>query len=85
MQRTDSRLKPTMDGSAIYRIRVRGILEFDQIQRLGGMNVTFLEEEGVQESIIVGRLADQAALTGVLNTLYACHFPVLSVDCLESD
>ena len=32
-----------------------------------------------------GRLADQAALTGVMNTLYELHLPVLSVDCLEAD
>jgi hypothetical protein len=30
-----------------------------------------------------GYLRDQAALFGVLNTLYELHLPVLSVECLE--
>jgi hypothetical protein len=30
-----------------------------------------------------GELSDQAALAGVLNTLYEWHLPVLLVKCLE--
>ncbi len=48
------------------------------------MNITETHNtDGQDESILVGRLADQAALSGVLNTLYEQHLPVLSVDCLE--
>ena len=32
---------------------------------------------------VVGRLPDQAALSGLLNTLYDTQYPVLSVECLE--
>ena len=48
------------------------------------MNITEVQRSDREnETILVGRLADQAALSGVLNTLYEQHLPVLSVDCLE--
>ena len=48
------------------------------------MNITETQKtDGHDETILMGRLADQAALAGVLNTLYEQHLPVLSVDCLE--
>jgi hypothetical protein len=38
-------------------------------------------DDGKIESVLEGRLLDQAALSGVLNTLYELHLPVMSVDC----
>ena len=77
---------PTMQGPAIYRVCVRGHLRPDWSGRLSGMNITYAhrEEDGEEETILVGRLADQAALSGVLNSLYELHMPVTSVECLES-
>jgi len=73
-----------MKEPAIYRIRVQGRLDAKWSERLEGMNITEVRHsEKDDESILVGRLADQAALSGVLNTLYEQHLPVLSVDCLE--
>jgi hypothetical protein len=40
---------------------------------------------GEPETILVGRISDQAALAGVLNELYEQHFPVISADCLDSE
>jgi len=75
---------PTMKEPAIYRIRVRGHLDPKWSERLEGMNITEVRHSDKgNETILVGRLADQAALAGVLNTLYEQHLPVLSVDCLE--
>ena len=75
---------PTMKEPAIYRIRVRGHLDPKWSERLEGMNITEVRHsEKDDQTILVGRLADQAALAGVLNTLYEQHLPVLSVDCLE--
>jgi hypothetical protein len=75
----------SMQGPAIYRIRVEGSINPKWFSRLEGMNVTAGSSQvGVTESILVGRLADQAALSGLLNTLYELHRPVLSVDCLEA-
>ena len=71
---------PTMSGPATYVIRVRGRLGANDIERLAGVSVETVEEEaGVPITTLRGRLADQAALLGVLNALYAWQMPVLSV------
>jgi hypothetical protein len=73
-----------MHGPAIYRICVNGRLDTRWSERLGGMQIT--ESAGTDanpETVLVGRLADQAALTGVLNALYELHLPVLSVVCID--
>ena len=76
---------PSMEGPAIYRIRIEGCIDPKWSSRLEGMNITSnAGERGQKESILVGRLADQAALAGVLSTLYEMHRPVLSVECLEA-
>ena len=74
---------PTMSGPAIYRIRVRGRLGVDLSERLEGMRIENLaRDNGKTESVLEGRLLDQAALAGVLNKLYELHLPVMAVDCL---
>jgi hypothetical protein len=75
----------TMQDPAIYRIVVRGTLGPDWSARLSGMSITQRKtEEGDIETILVGRLPDQAALSSVLNAVYELHLPVLSAECLES-
>ena len=75
---------PTMGGAAIYRIRVRGRLDPNVSDRVAGMNIdTLTRDDGSAESVLEGRLVDQGALTGVLNTLYELHLPVISADCLS--
>ena len=77
--------KVTMHGPAVYRIRVQGPLDPDCASRLEGMNVTEARSEaGEVETVLVGRLQDQAALAGVLNALYELHLPIVSAACLES-
>jgi hypothetical protein len=77
---------PTMHGPAIYRICIRGRLDARWSERIGGMQVTETRgSDGAPETILVGRLADQAALSGILNTLYEMHLPVLSADCIDSE
>lgn len=74
---------PTMSGSAIYRIRVRGHLGPENSDRFEGMHIEPLTRgNGTSETVLEGRLPDQAALKGVLNTLYELHLPVISTDCL---
>ncbi len=76
---------PEMDGPAIYRICVRGPLDVDWSSRLAGMNITSSPgPDGAERTILVGRIADQSALSGLLNGLYELHLPVISVECLES-
>lgn len=75
---------PKMQGPATYQIRVQGIVAANWSDRLEGMNITRDGDgEGRETTVLVGRLPDQAALTGVLATLYELHFPVISVECLE--
>lgn len=77
---------PSMTGPAIYRIRVQGRLDPSWSDRLEGMNITrATAADDKEQTVLVGRLRDQGALSGVLNTLYELHFPVLSVECLESE
>ena len=77
---------PKMDAPAVYRISVGGRLEPDWSDRLEGMTICVTGEKGSSEkTVLEGRLPDQAALSGVLNTLYELHLPVLSVDCLETN
>ena len=74
-----------MKGPATYRIIVQGAIDPSWASRLGGMNISEeLSEGGDVETILVGRLPDQAALSGVLNALYEMHLPVISADCMES-
>lgn len=71
---------------AKYRIRVQGTLDPSCSDWLGGMTITTSgmgDEAPV--TTLVGRLADQAALMGVLDTVYNYyHCPLLSVEFLDS-
>ena len=68
------------DKSGEYRIRVQGSLDESWSDRLGGMRIT---KSSNQVTSLVGVIIDQAALTGVLNTLYELHLTLLSVEHLD--
>jgi hypothetical protein len=70
---------------AIYRIRVSGKLDASWSDRLAGMTITVDSQQGQKPvTTLEGLLTDQAALSGVLNTLYDLHLPVLSVEYVGS-
>ena len=74
---------PTMQGPAVYRIRVRGELDPTWSNRLEGMEIEVLQRvDGSTESLLEGCLVDQSAFAGVMSTLYDLHLPVISADCL---
>ena len=76
----------TMHGPAVYRIHVRGRVDPRQSERLAGMQLTEIcGSNGTPETILVGRLLDQAALSGLLESLYEMHLPVLSADCMGAE
>jgi hypothetical protein len=86
MEKNQHPRTPTMHGPAIYRIHVRGCLDASWSDRIGGMQVTETRgADGQPETLLVGRLADQAALSGILNSLYDLHLPVLSAECVDSE
>ena len=75
-----------MEWPANYRIRVRGRLEVKWSDRMGGMRISnVFGADGGPETKLEGWLEDQAALEGILNTLYELHFPLLSVDFLDTE
>jgi len=75
-----SRLEPAM-----YRIRIQGILDKNLSDYYGGMTI---EQEGEPKhyaiTMLMGKLSDQSALIGVLNSLHDIGYPILSVEYLEA-
>lgn len=73
-----------MDGPAHYRIIVQGRLDERLSGRLGGLAITVFDtEEKSALTVLSGELMDQAALFGVLNTLYERHLPLIAVVEME--
>ena len=75
-----------LETPATYRIRAQGCLNDIWVDRLGGMAITTgtVADKPVV-TILEGHLSDQAALLGVLNTLYELHLPLLSVEYLDEE
>jgi len=75
---------PEFDLPATYRIRVKGYLDDRWSDRLGGMEISSIDQdEGARETILVGWLPDQAGLCGVLNALYNLQLVLLSVELIR--
>jgi hypothetical protein len=70
-----------LDKPAIYRIKVLGFVPEHWADRLGSMKVV-----GVKQKItaLEGWMPDQAALKGVLDTLFQLHLPLLEVTCFPN-
>jgi hypothetical protein len=68
-----------MNSPAIYQIKVQSKMSSTWSDSLCGMNITNYKQDG-NVTTLVGNLRDQAALAGVLKTLYELRFPVLSVE-----
>jgi hypothetical protein len=72
------------DRPANYQISVQGSIDPSWSDRLEGMAISQAEVvPDSQVSTLEGSLSDQAALAGVLNTLYELHLTVLLVKRLE--
>jgi hypothetical protein len=69
----------------IYCIKVQGVLDETWADWLGGMQVTY-EAQGNAPPIttLAGPISDQAALRGILNTLWDLNLVLLSVYIHES-
>jgi hypothetical protein len=74
----------TIDGPVACVIRVQGGLDPRWFDRLGGLRVTVSGADGAGERVtseLRGELLDQAALFGVLTTLYDLRLPLIGVTC----
>jgi hypothetical protein len=78
--------KLTLDSSAVYRICVQGTLDNDCSDYLQGMTISTGHDESQHSvTILTGQLVDQAALLGVLETLYNFYqLPLLLVECVSN-
>jgi hypothetical protein len=65
-----------MDKPGVYRIKVRGVVPDSWIDRLGGMQIV-ASTSG--DTTLEGWLPDEAALKGVLDTLYELRLSLVDV------
>jgi hypothetical protein len=72
------------DQPAIYRIELDGTIDQSILTWFDDMILsTESSEEGKTTSTLVGLIADQAALHGLLNRIYTLGFLVISVTRVE--
>jgi hypothetical protein len=72
------------DQPASYQIKIQGRIDPSMSDLLEGLTITVVNQEGIPPiTILEGELRDQAALAGVLNSLYEMHLLVLSVQCMS--
>jgi hypothetical protein len=67
-----------------YHIEVEGYLDESWSDHLAGMRIkTRKRADQSTVTTLVGRIRDQSALAGLLNSLYEFHLPILSVQNIE--
>ena len=76
-----------LEYPAIYLIQIQGSLDPQWSSRLSGLSIQtqHYDDDRLPITTLSGHLIDQAALIGVLNTLYDLRFPLISVECTEID
>jgi hypothetical protein len=68
------------DQPAVYEIRVRGTLEPEWSDWFDSLTI---QPQAGDETLLVGPVADQPALHGILTKISNLGLPLLSVICLE--
>ena len=72
------------DKPAIYQITIKGELDPSWSTRLGDMQIKVKKKPGKTPiTMLIGSVADQSALSGILNSLNDLHFTVLNVEALK--
>lgn len=71
------------DSPARYRICAQGRFAPDWLDMLSGVWVIYSQAPGGKGvTLLIGEVADQAALVGVIEQLYSLGFPLLLVEHL---
>jgi hypothetical protein len=71
------------DEPGVYQITVQGIIASGWSGRLEGMVISHVTlEDGTPLTILTGEVGDQAALRGVLNTIYELRISLIAVNKL---
>lgn len=81
-------MEDPLTNPGIYSIHVIGKLDATWVNHLWGMKIVHMRQREYNYStvtIILGSLPDQAALCGVINTLYNCRYPLLLIRYIRSD
>jgi hypothetical protein len=69
---------------AVYKIKINGAINENWSERLGGMQINVERSKSSEPvTVLIGKINDQTALSGVLNTLYENHLPIISVNMLD--
>ena len=70
-----------LDTRCRYCILINGTLDTGWSDRLGGMTISAAKQAGgTPTTTLIGELADQSALVGVLNTLHDLGIPLIKVE-----
>jgi hypothetical protein len=69
-------------GRGVYEIRVKGNLDLRWSDWFDGFSITPV---GDDETLLIGSVADQAALHGVLHKIRDLGLPLLTVQHLEDE
>ena len=67
-------------GGRVYQITVRGHLASDWSDWLDGLEMTSLDQG---DTVLSGRIVDQAALMGILNKLHRLNITLLAVSRVD--
>ena len=79
-----SRKPIPFDSPATYQISVEGRIDSTWSERLEGMTICLVSTQAAAPiTTLIGEVSDQAALAGILDTLYELHLPVISVKRLS--
>ncbi len=75
-----------LDARGRYRILIRSTLDASWSDRLGGMTLLATPlADGTPATTLIGELADQSALVGVLNALHDLNIPLVSVERVDDE
>lgn len=71
-----------LESSATYQIQIQGVLPSNWSGRLGGLAIEteHFDDDRLPVTTLSGKLIDQAALQGVLSSLYDLRLPLLFVE-----
>jgi hypothetical protein len=85
MSKVKDRKSFPFSSSGNYRIRVLGSLDKRWAEKLGGLRIAPCSLKNSEGPVteLVGKVRDQAELSGVLNTIYEFHLTLLAVEVLE--
>lgn len=73
------RLIKNFKGLATYQITVLGKVDQQAMSRINNFSVSHTKAHNKTLSILTGEIADQEALSGLLNILFDHRFEVISV------